>query len=166
MLTSMNDIPAFDDIANKESYKIYKWMAHRKIFSISDFYKKFGSIATENGGCTTILSGMALADLLYIKHPDDSYYSNDELSSISFEELSCATIEAAPRLSRYIEKREDEKLHWFLPTVLSIISLCISVLTLIASVSSTTVNVKITSWPATAETAQQPEIIYQYQPSQ
>ena len=70
--------------------------------------------------------------------------------------MSNATIETTPLLARYIEKRETENVHWRLPTILSIISLSVSILTLIISLLPKTVSVNITSWPATAETAYQP----------
>lgn len=154
MSNVLGEMPTFDDIADKESYKIYKWMVHKKHFTLSDINKEFK--ADEDDEFVTALSAMALAKLLGIKYSRNSYYSDDELRNISFQQMSNATIETTPLLARYIEKRETENVHWRLPTILSLISLSVSILTLIISLLPKTVSVNITSWPATAETAYQP----------
>ena len=153
MSNVLGEMPTFDDIADKESYKMYKWMVHKKHFTLSDINNEFK--ADEDDEFVTVLSAMALAKLLGIKYSRNSYYSDDELRNISFQQMSNATIETTPLLARYIEKRETENVRWHLPTALSIISLSVSILTLIISLFPKTIAVNITSWPATAETAYQ-----------
>ena len=39
MSNVLGEMPTFDDIADKESYKMYKWMVHKKHFTLSDINK-------------------------------------------------------------------------------------------------------------------------------
>lgn len=66
-------------------------MVHKKHFTLSDINKEFK--ADEDDEFVTALSAMALAKLLGIKYSRNSYYSDDELRNISFQQMSNATIE-------------------------------------------------------------------------
>lgn len=160
----MNTIPEFDDMADKDSYKLYKWMASRASFTIQELKRKFKF--RDSDSYTTILSGIAMMGYLGIKKSDIEYYSDEELTNISPEQMSTATIIPTPLILRYVQKRENEKYRWIASISLSLLSLIISIAALLTGLQSKNIDVNITSWPATAETAQQPEIIYQYQPPQ
>lgn len=152
MSNVLGEMPTFDDIADKDTYKLFKWMVRKKRFTVSDINKKFKS--EKDDTYAPMLSVMAIAGYLGIRYSNNNYYSDGELRNISFEQLSKATIVVMQPLARYIEKRESENLHWFLPIILSIISLSVSFLTLVINTLPKTVDVNITSWPTTAETAQ------------
>jgi phage pi2 protein 07 len=107
----MNTIPEFDDMADKDSYKLYKWMASRESFTIQDLKKKFKF--RDSDSYTTILSGIAMMGYLGIKKSDIEYYSDEELTNISPEQMSTATIIPTPLILRYVQKRENEKYRWF-----------------------------------------------------
>lgn len=159
MGAGFNDIPEFDDIADKNSYKLYKWMASKKSFTLSDLKKKFS--IKDNNNWATILSGIAMMGYLGIKKASTDYYSNDELANISPMAISNATIIPTPLLLRYVQKRRNENLRWFASIFLSTISLIVSIVALVTSSSSKAIDVNITSWPATAETAQVLETAHQ-----
>lgn len=156
---NMNIIPELDDIADKDSYKLYKWIASKKSFTVSELKKKF-EFKNDND-YTVILTGIAMMGYIGVKKSDTEYYSDDELATMSPAQLSNAQIIPAPSLLRYVQKREDEDRRWFVSILFSAISLIISIMAFITSASSRAINVNITSWPSTAETAQQSETISQ-----
>ena len=63
MSNVLGEMPTFDDIADKESYKIYKWMVHKKHFTLSDINKEFK--ADEDDEFVTALSAMALRNQVF-----------------------------------------------------------------------------------------------------
>lgn len=155
----MDHIPSIDDLADREYYKLFKWMISKRTFTFSDLKSKYK--IEDDKGLTDMVSCMAIMGYLGVKKTNTEYYSDNELISISTKSISNATITATQLLSRYIQKRKYENIRWFTSIILSIFSLVISIVALTTNTSPKKVDVNITSWPSTAETAQQFETISQ-----